>query len=65
MTDAESTVRARLIEAADDELAEHGSLRGRFDAVASRAGVSRATAYRQLGSISALLTQSVWTSHGW
>lgn len=53
----EQCVRARLIAAADDELAERGSLTGRFEAVAHRAGVSRATAYRQLGSISELLTQ--------
>lgn len=51
------TVRDRLIEAADLELAEYGSLAGRFEAVARRAGVSRATAYRQLGSIAALSTQ--------
>jgi AcrR family transcriptional regulator len=50
-------VRDRLIQAADEELAEHGSLTGRFEAVARRAGVSRATAYRQMGSIAALLTQ--------
>jgi AcrR family transcriptional regulator len=53
----ERTVRDRLIAAADDELAENGSLTGRFEAVAHRAGVSRATAYRQLGSVSELLTQ--------
>lgn len=51
------TLRDRLVEAADAELAEHGSLTGRFEAVAHRAGVSRATAYRQLGSVSELLTQ--------
>jgi AcrR family transcriptional regulator len=51
------TVRDRLIEAADLELADHGSLTGRFEAVARRAGVSRATAYRQLGSITELSTQ--------
>jgi AcrR family transcriptional regulator len=51
------TLRDRLIEAADAELAEHGSLTGRFEAVAHRAGVSRATAYRQLGSVSELLTR--------
>lgn len=51
------TVRDRLIEAADEELAEYGTLTGRFEAVAHRAGVSRATAYRQLGSISELSTQ--------
>lgn len=50
-------LRARLIAAADDELAEYGSLTGRFEAVAHRAGVSRATAYRQMGSVSELVTQ--------
>jgi AcrR family transcriptional regulator len=52
-----STVRDRLIEAADRELAEYGTLTGRFEAVAHRAGVSRATAYRQLGSICELSIQ--------
>lgn len=47
----------RLIDAADAELAEHGSLTGRFEAVAKRAGVSRATAYRQIGSVAELLRQ--------
>lgn len=51
------TVRDRLITAADEELGEHSSLTGRFDAVARRAGVSRATAYRHLGSVAELLTQ--------
>jgi AcrR family transcriptional regulator len=51
------TVRDRLIQAADEELAEFGTLTGRFEAVAHRAGVSRATAYRQLGSVTELLTQ--------
>ncbi|BBZ27276.1 hypothetical protein MMAD_15710 [Mycolicibacterium madagascariense] len=53
----EQGVRDRLIAAADHELAENGTLCGRFEAVAHRAGVSRATAYRQLGSISELITQ--------
>jgi AcrR family transcriptional regulator len=56
-TEPEGSARDRLIEAADLELAEFGSLTGRFEAVARRAGVSRATAYRQLGSIAELLTQ--------
>lgn len=51
------TLNERLIRAADEELAEHGSLTGRFEAVAHRAGVSRATAYRQMGSVSELLKQ--------
>jgi AcrR family transcriptional regulator len=50
-------VRDRLIVAADEELAEFGTLTGRFEAVAHRAGVSRATAYRQLGSVTELVTQ--------
>lgn len=50
-------IRERLIQAADEELAEYGSLTGRFEAVAHRAGVSRATAYRQMRSVSELLTQ--------
>ena len=50
-------VRDRLIAAADDDLTEHGSLTGRFEAVAHRAGVSRTIAYRQLGSVSELPTQ--------
>ena len=53
----EQAVRDRLIAAADDELTAHGTLCGRFEAVAHRAGVSRATAYRQLGSIAELITQ--------
>jgi AcrR family transcriptional regulator len=57
MNNEASTVRSRLIAAADRELAECGSLTGRFEAVARRAGVSRATAYRQLGSIAELSTQ--------
>jgi AcrR family transcriptional regulator len=52
-----TTLRGRLIEAADIELATYGSLTGRFEAVAHRAGVSRATAYRQIGSVSELLKQ--------
>lgn len=51
------SLRTRLIEAADAELTEFGSLTGRFEAVAHRAGVSRATAYRQLGSVSELVKQ--------
>lgn len=51
------TVRERLIQAADEELAEFGTLTGRVEQVAHRAGVSRATAYRQLGSVAELLTR--------
>jgi len=51
------TVRARLIRAADEELAERGSNVVQMEAVAKRAGVSRATAFRQLGSVSEVLVQ--------
>lgn len=51
------SVRARLVRAADTEVAEHGIDGLRMEAVATRAGVSRATAFRQLGSISEVLVQ--------
>ena len=51
------TVRERLIEAADAEIAFSGDASPKIEAVASRAGVSRATAYRQLGTISEMLVQ--------
>jgi AcrR family transcriptional regulator len=50
-------IRERLIEAGDAVLEEHGTLAGRMGAVARRAGVSRATAYRHLGSIAELSIQ--------
>ncbi|MGV0793236.1 TetR/AcrR family transcriptional regulator [Mycolicibacterium sp. XJ1819] len=60
MTAAESvaddgTVRDRLIRAADAEIAERGTSAVQMEAVALRAGVSRATAFRQLGSVSDML----------
>jgi len=51
------SVRARLIRAADVEVDEHGVDGLRMEAAAQRAGVSRATAFRQLGSVSELLIQ--------
>ena len=51
------TVRERLIRAADAEIASSGMASPRIEAVACRAGVSRATAYRQLGTISEMLVQ--------
>jgi AcrR family transcriptional regulator len=50
-------VRERLIQAADAEIAASGDASPKIEAVASRAGVSRATAYRQLGTISEMLVQ--------
>ncbi|RAV03892.1 TetR/AcrR family transcriptional regulator [Mycolicibacter senuensis] len=53
----DGTVRGRLILAADAEIAEHGITAVQMEAIARRAGVSRATAFRQLGSISEVLVQ--------
>jgi AcrR family transcriptional regulator len=53
----DGSVRARLIRAADVEVDEHGVDGLRMEAVAQRAGVSRATAFRQLGSVAELLIQ--------
>jgi AcrR family transcriptional regulator len=53
----DGTVKARLIRAADAEIAAFGSEALQMDAVAKRAGVSRATAFRQMGSVSEVLVQ--------
>ena len=53
----DSSVRARLIRAADAEIAEFGPDALQMEAVAKRAGVSRATAFRQLGSIAEVVLQ--------
>jgi AcrR family transcriptional regulator len=53
----EGTVKSRLIRAADAEIADRGITDVRMEAVARRAGVSRATAFRQLGSLSEVLVQ--------
>jgi AcrR family transcriptional regulator len=53
----EGTVKDRLIRAADAEIAAHGITAVQMETVAKRAGVSRATAFRQLGSVSELLVQ--------
>lgn len=58
MTVTETTsVKGRLIQAADDEISEFGLECLQMDAVARRAGVSRATAFRQLGTISEVVVQ--------
>jgi AcrR family transcriptional regulator len=54
---ADSTVKARLIRAADTEVAACGTNAVQMEAIAKRAGVSRATAFRQLGSIAEVLVQ--------
>jgi AcrR family transcriptional regulator len=51
----DGTVKARLIRAADGVIAEGGINAVQMEAVAKRAGVSRATAFRQLGSVSEVL----------
>lgn len=53
----DDSVKARLIRAADVEIAECGVDSLQMEAVAKRAGVSRATAFRQMGSIYEVLVQ--------
>jgi AcrR family transcriptional regulator len=53
----DGTVKDRLIRAADAEIAAHGIASVQMEAVAKSAGVSRATAFRQLGSVSEMLVQ--------
>jgi AcrR family transcriptional regulator len=53
----DGTVKDRLIRAADAEIAEHGIVAVQMETVAKSVGVSRATAFRQLGSVSELLVQ--------
>lgn len=51
--DADSgSARMRLVRAADAEIADRGIEAIQMEAIAKRAGMSRATAFRQLGSIS-------------
>ncbi|MCV7282433.1 TetR family transcriptional regulator [Mycolicibacterium flavescens] len=53
----DGTVRDRLIRAADEEITERGIEHIQMEVVAARAGVSRATAFRQLGTVSEMLVQ--------
>lgn len=53
----DGTVRDRLIRAADAEIDERGIDGLRMEVVAQRAGVSRATAFRQLGGVAELVVQ--------
>jgi AcrR family transcriptional regulator len=58
MTSGEDgSVKDRLIRAADTEIAAHGINAVQMEVVARVAGVSRATAFRQLGSVSEMLVQ--------
>lgn len=53
----DGTVKDRLIRAADTEIAARGINAVQMELVAKVAGVSRATAFRQLGSVSEMLVQ--------
>ncbi|EUA36817.1 bacterial regulatory s, tetR family protein [Mycobacterium avium subsp. avium 2285 (R)] len=53
----DGTVRDRLIRAADAEITERGIENIQMEVVAARAGVSRATAFRQLGTVAEMLIQ--------
>lgn len=53
----DGTVRDRLIRAADAEITQRGINSVQMELVATRAGVSRATAFRQVGSIAELLVE--------
>jgi AcrR family transcriptional regulator len=56
-TSDDGTVKDRLIRAADAEIAARGVNAVQMEVVAKNAGVSRATAFRQLGSVSEMLVQ--------
>jgi AcrR family transcriptional regulator len=56
-TGDDGTVKDRLIRAADAEIASRGINAVQMEVVAKIAGVSRATAFRQLGSVSEMLVQ--------
>jgi AcrR family transcriptional regulator len=53
----DDSVRARLVRAADEEMTQQGTASVTMAAVAERAGVSRATAFRQLGGTSEMIIQ--------
>jgi len=53
----DGSVKDRLIRAADAEIAARGINAVQMEVVAKNAGVSRATAFRQLGSVSEMLVQ--------
>lgn len=53
----DGTVKDRLIRAADAEIAARGIGAVQMETIARNVGVSRATAFRQLGSVSEMLVQ--------
>ena len=56
-TDTEMSLRERLVRAADEEIRRRGTVAVGMTAVAERAGVSRATAFRQLGGAQEMIIQ--------
>jgi AcrR family transcriptional regulator len=55
--DTDESVKMRLVRAADEEMRIQGTASVTMAAVADRAGVSRATAFRQLGGTSKMIIQ--------
>ncbi|MCK8669827.1 TetR/AcrR family transcriptional regulator [Rhodococcus sp. NPDC003382] len=55
LPDCDESVRTRLVRAADEEMRIQGTTAITMAAVAERAGVSRATAFRQLGNTSRMI----------
>lgn len=53
----DTSIRARLVRAADEEMTRQGTASVTMATVAERAGVSRATAFRQLGGTSEMIIQ--------
>lgn len=53
----DTSVHARLVRAADEEMRIHDTTSVSMAAVAERAGVSRATAFRQLGTAARMIIQ--------
>ncbi|MEU5841137.1 helix-turn-helix domain-containing protein [Rhodococcus sp. NPDC047139] len=57
VTTSEMSLRERLVRAADEEIRHRGTASVSMTAIAERAGVSRATAFRQLGGAQEMIVQ--------
>lgn len=57
VTTSEMSLRERLVRAADEEIRHRGTVSVSMTAIAERAGVSRATAFRQLGGAQEMIVQ--------
>ncbi|WP_159417076.1 TetR/AcrR family transcriptional regulator [Rhodococcus rhodochrous] len=57
VTTNEMSLRERLVRAADEEIRHRGTVSVSMTAIAERAGVSRATAFRQLGGAQEMIVQ--------